>query len=141
VLGHVCCTRLQNISSKAHKSFLLTIFNQFLEIYCLIWLSIYNEQLLEIVNRSLKGPEDQQGLVVANDSDTDRAYMLGMLLLSPIMIGSWLYVSFTILYHIILLPLSTISSNIRLTQLLCLYISSSATQSINAGASTLLSSW
>ena len=34
-------------------------------------------QLLEIVNRSLSGPEDMQGIVVANDSDTDRAYMLG----------------------------------------------------------------
>jgi multisite-specific tRNA:(cytosine-C5)-methyltransferase len=33
-------------------------------------------QLLEIVNRSLSGPEEEQGLVVANDSDTDRAYML-----------------------------------------------------------------
>jgi hypothetical protein len=30
------------------------------------------------VNRSLNDPDDQQGLVVANDSDTDRAYMLGM---------------------------------------------------------------
>ena len=35
-------------------------------------------QLLEIVNRSLGSPEEEQGLVVANDSDTDRAYMLGM---------------------------------------------------------------
>ncbi len=33
-------------------------------------------QLLEIVNRSLNLPVEQQGLVVANDSDTDRAYML-----------------------------------------------------------------
>eukprot|EP01036_Dinobryon_divergens_P049878 gene49878-66812_t len=33
-------------------------------------------QLLEIVGRSWSLPEDQQGLVVANDSDTDRAYML-----------------------------------------------------------------
>jgi 16S rRNA C967 or C1407 C5-methylase (RsmB/RsmF family) len=33
-------------------------------------------QLLEIVNRSLDAPPDQQGLVVANDADTDRAYML-----------------------------------------------------------------
>jgi len=34
-------------------------------------------QLLEIVNRSLQYGDDQrQGLVVANDSDTDRAYML-----------------------------------------------------------------
>ena len=29
------------------------------------------------MNRSLSGPEDMQGIVVANDSDTDRAYMLG----------------------------------------------------------------
>ena len=34
-------------------------------------------QLLEIINRSLSDPEDMQGIVVANDSDTDRAYMLG----------------------------------------------------------------
>lgn len=33
-------------------------------------------QLLEIVNRSLANPESEQGLVVANDADTDRAYML-----------------------------------------------------------------
>ena len=33
-------------------------------------------QLLEIVNRSLGDDESQQGLVVANDADTDRAYML-----------------------------------------------------------------
>jgi 16S rRNA C967 or C1407 C5-methylase (RsmB/RsmF family) len=33
-------------------------------------------QLLEIVNRSLSLPEEMQGLVVANDADTDRAYML-----------------------------------------------------------------
>jgi 16S rRNA C967 or C1407 C5-methylase (RsmB/RsmF family) len=34
-------------------------------------------QLLEIVNCSLlQGEEARQGLVVANDSDTDRAYML-----------------------------------------------------------------
>lgn len=33
-------------------------------------------QLLEIVTRSLAGPPEDQGLVVANDSDTDRAYML-----------------------------------------------------------------
>jgi 16S rRNA C967 or C1407 C5-methylase (RsmB/RsmF family) len=33
-------------------------------------------QLLEIVNRSLAYPESQQGTVVANDADTDRAYML-----------------------------------------------------------------
>lgn len=33
-------------------------------------------QLLEVVNRSLEGSEEQQGLVVANDADTDRAYML-----------------------------------------------------------------
>lgn len=33
-------------------------------------------QLLEIVNRSLSSPEEQQGIVVANDSDTSRAYML-----------------------------------------------------------------
>lgn len=33
-------------------------------------------QLLEVVNRSMASPEDQQGLVIANDSDTDRAYML-----------------------------------------------------------------
>lgn len=33
-------------------------------------------QFLEIINRSLNNPEDQQGLVVANDADTDRAYML-----------------------------------------------------------------
>lgn len=33
-------------------------------------------QLLEIVNRSLKHPEERQGLVVANDADTSRAYML-----------------------------------------------------------------
>jgi 16S rRNA C967 or C1407 C5-methylase (RsmB/RsmF family) len=33
-------------------------------------------QLLEIVNRSIESPLDQQGLVVANDADTDRAYML-----------------------------------------------------------------
>eukprot|EP01031_Cornospumella_fuschlensis_P043575 gene43575-53282_t len=33
-------------------------------------------QLLEIVQRSLQSAPDQQGLVVANDVDTDRAYML-----------------------------------------------------------------
>ena len=33
-------------------------------------------QLLEIVNRSLDRPPNEQGLVVANDCDTDRAYML-----------------------------------------------------------------
>lgn len=33
-------------------------------------------QLLEIVNKSLASPPEQQGLVVANDVDTDRAYML-----------------------------------------------------------------
>lgn len=33
-------------------------------------------QLLETVTRSLNWPEGSQGLVVANDSDTDRAYML-----------------------------------------------------------------
>ena len=33
-------------------------------------------QLLEIVSRSLDRPETEHGLVVANDSDTDRAYML-----------------------------------------------------------------
>ena len=33
-------------------------------------------QLLEIVNRSAHGPPDLQGLVVANDPDIDRAYML-----------------------------------------------------------------
>lgn len=33
-------------------------------------------QLLEIVNRSLTDSEDKQGIVVANDADTDRAYML-----------------------------------------------------------------
>eukprot|EP01038_Epipyxis_sp_PR26KG_P012391 gene12391-16619_t len=33
-------------------------------------------QLLEIVNRSLNDPVEDQGLVVANDADTDRAYML-----------------------------------------------------------------
>lgn len=33
-------------------------------------------QLLEIVHRSANNPQDQQGVVVANDSDTDRVYML-----------------------------------------------------------------
>ena len=33
-------------------------------------------QLLEIVNRSLHEAPENQGLVVANDADTDRAYML-----------------------------------------------------------------
>ena len=33
-------------------------------------------QLLEIINRSLESPFDEQGIVVANDADTDRAYML-----------------------------------------------------------------
>ena len=33
-------------------------------------------QLLEIINRSLDSPEDQQGLIVANDCDADRAYLL-----------------------------------------------------------------
>ena len=33
-------------------------------------------QLLEIVSRSLDRPETEHGLVVANDADTDRAYML-----------------------------------------------------------------
>lgn len=33
-------------------------------------------QLLEIVNRSLSDEDANQGLVVANDADTDRAYML-----------------------------------------------------------------
>ena len=33
-------------------------------------------QLLEIVNKSASSPPEQQGLVVANDADTDRAYML-----------------------------------------------------------------
>lgn len=33
-------------------------------------------QLLEIVNRSLSNPPEEQGLVVANDADTDRTYML-----------------------------------------------------------------
>lgn len=33
-------------------------------------------QLLEIINQSVGGPAEEQGLVVANDSSTDRAYML-----------------------------------------------------------------
>lgn len=33
-------------------------------------------QLLETISRSLNDPKNLQGLVVANDSDTDRAYML-----------------------------------------------------------------
>lgn len=33
-------------------------------------------QLLEVVNRSMASPPAEQGLVVANDSSTDRAYML-----------------------------------------------------------------
>eukprot|EP01035_Chromulina_nebulosa_P018020 gene18020-23661_t len=33
-------------------------------------------QILEIINRSADKPVDQQGVVVANDSDTSRAYML-----------------------------------------------------------------
>ena len=33
-------------------------------------------QLLEVVHRSIGSSVDQQGLVVANDSDSDRAYML-----------------------------------------------------------------
>ena len=33
-------------------------------------------QLLEVVDRCKDLPPEQQGLVVANDSDTDRAYML-----------------------------------------------------------------
>jgi 16S rRNA C967 or C1407 C5-methylase (RsmB/RsmF family) len=33
-------------------------------------------QLLEVIEQSVHGPVNMQGLVVANDSDTDRAYML-----------------------------------------------------------------
>ena len=33
-------------------------------------------QLLEIISRSQNDPPQDQGLVVANDADTDRAYML-----------------------------------------------------------------
>lgn len=33
-------------------------------------------QLLEIISRSVSSPSEQQGVVVANDSDTDRVYML-----------------------------------------------------------------